>query len=80
MERLPKTKKEIEQLVIARLHAFDCEDVSDVVIIPLVCAAEAATWTVSCFRVGDSDKGECDRALQHIVPHLQQMYDLVQKH
>jgi hypothetical protein len=80
MERLPKTKEEIAQLIIAKLRTFDCDDVLDVVIVPIVGHADAATWTVSCFRVGETGGTRCDRALQDIVPRLQQVYDLVQKH
>jgi hypothetical protein len=80
MEKLPKTKEEIAQLIIAELRRFDCMDVLGVVIVPIVDHADATAWTVSCFNVGKSDGEACDRALQHIVPRFQRVYDLVQKH
>ena len=80
MERQPKTKGEIERLIVAELHTFDIGDVLGVVVVPIVDHADAATWTVSCFKVGKSDGEACDRALQHIVPRFQRAYDLVQKH
>lgn len=80
MEKLPKTKEEIAQLIIAELRRFDCMDVLGVVIVPIVDHADASAWTVSCFNVGKSDGEACDRALQHIVPRFQRVYDLVQKH
>jgi hypothetical protein len=80
MEKLPKAKEEIAQLIIAELRSFDCSNVLGVVIVPIVDHAVAATWTVSCFNVGKSDGWACDRALQHIVPRFQRVYDLVQKH
>jgi hypothetical protein len=85
LDKLPKTKEEIAQLIIAELRCFDCTDVLAVVIVPIDDHPDhrpdaAATWTVSCFNVGKSGGWACDRALQHIVPRFQQLYDLVQKH
>ena len=80
VEKLPKTKLEIEQLIIAELQRIDCAGVLEVVVIPIVDRAAAATWTVSCFNPGKSDGVDCDRALQHIVPRFQRVYNLVQKH
>lgn len=82
LDKLPKTKEEIAQLIIAELHSFDCDDVLAVVVVPIDEYPDdtAATWTVSCFNVGKSGGWACDRALQHIVPRFQELYDLVQKH
>jgi len=80
VEKLPKTKAEIERLIIAELREFDCARVSGVVVIPIVEHPVTATWTVSCFNPGRSDGMACERALQHIVPRFQRVYDLVQKH
>ena len=75
------TKEEIERLLIADLQTFpDCEKALRVVVIPIEDYANAATWTVSCFNHGRSDGEACDRALQHIVPRFQRVYDLVRKH
>lgn len=80
MEKVPKTKEEIAQLIITELRSFDCMSVLGVVIVPIVDHAHATTWTVSCFNAGKSDGETCDRALQHIVPRFQRIYDLIQKH
>jgi hypothetical protein len=78
-EKLPKTKEEIQRLIVAELRTFtDCETALGIVVTPIV--DDAATWTVSCFHRGESDGYACDRALQRIVPHFQQLYDIVQKH
>ena len=78
MEKSPKSKDEIERLIIAELRTFHCR-VLGVVVIPTIDGIDG-TWTVSCFKVGDSDGEACDRALQRIVPRFQRVYDLVQKH
>ena len=81
MEKMPKTKDEIQRLIVAELRTFtDCENALGIVVIPIADGADAATWTVSCFHRGGSDGYACDRALQRIVPQFQQVYDLVQKH
>jgi hypothetical protein len=51
-----------------------------VVVIPVDTGGGHATWTVSAFNRGQADAYACDRALQRIVPHYQQLYDLAQKH
>ena len=80
-EKQPRTKEEIQRLVIAELRTFaDCDSALAIVVIPIVDDADAPTWTVSRFHRGGSDGYACDRALQYIVPHFQQLYDLVQKH
>jgi hypothetical protein len=80
-EKQPRTKEEIQRLIVAELRTFaDCESVLAIVVIPIVGDADTATWTVSRFHRGESDGYACDRALQCIVPHFQQLYDLVQKH
>jgi hypothetical protein len=80
-EKQPRTKDEIQRLIVAELRTFaDCESALGIVVIPIVDDVDAATWTVSRFHRGGSDGYACDRALQCIVPHFQQLYDLVQKH
>ena len=75
------TKEEIERLIIADLHTFaGCGKAYAVVVAPVVDHTSAATWTVLRFHNGGSDGDACDRALQHIVPMFQRIYDLVQKH
>ena len=81
MDKLPMTKDQIERLIIADLHTFPgCDKAFGVVVTPIVDYASTATWTVARFHCGGSDSEACDRALQHIVPQLQRIYELVQKH
>jgi len=81
MDKLPMTKEEIERLLIAELQTFpDCEEALDIVVVPVDDHAHTATWTVSRFNHGKSDAEACDRALQHIVPCFQRVYDMVRKH
>ena len=80
MDKLPMTKDEIERLLIAELHSFpDCEGALQVVVVPIEHYASASTWTVSRFNHGNSDGGDCDRALQLIIPRFQRAYDMVCK-
>jgi len=77
--KLPKTKSEIECLLLTELQANpDCEEAQYIAVI----ASDhcGATWTVSAFHPGKSDDTTCERALQRIVPRLQRLYDLVRKH
>jgi hypothetical protein len=81
VEKLPKTKEEIERLITAEMHTFaDCEDALNVIVVPIGGHATVATWTVLRFNPGKSDGEACDRALQRIVPRFQRAYDIVQKH
>jgi len=81
VNKLPRTKNEIQDMVIAELRRFaDCEEASGVVVVGLDDEISGATWTVSRFNRGESDAYACDRALQVIVPHYQRLYDLKQKH
>lgn len=81
MEKSPKTKTEIEQLIVAEMHSFaDCENAFGVVVVPILDHAHMATWTVSCFNPGKSDAEACDGALQLIVPRFQRVYDFIQRH
>ena len=78
-DKLPKTKSEIESLLLSKLRASsDCEAAQNIAVI----ASDhcEATWTVSAFHPGKSDGTACERALQYIVPRLQRLYDLVRKH
>src|SRR6476646_2254481 len=79
VEKLPKTKDEIQRLIIAELRTCaECENAWGIIVVPLVDDLGIATWTVSRFRPGRSDAYACDRALQRIVPHYQRLYDLAQ--
>jgi hypothetical protein len=81
MNKLPKTKNEIQDMVTAELRRFpDCDEAWGVVVVGLDSEITGATWTVSRFNRGESDANACDRALQLIVPRYQRLYDLRQKH
>jgi hypothetical protein len=80
LDKVPKTKNEIEMLVVAELRdCQDCETAWDVVVIAVE-GDDDANWTVSQFNRGESSAYACDLALQRIVPHYQRLYQLVQKH
>ncbi len=81
MHKLPMTKEGIERLILADLHNYpDCDEAFGVIVVPIVDHASAASWTVSRFHAGRSDGEACDRALQHIVPLFQGIYELVREH
>ena len=81
MDKVPKTKDEIQALIVAELRECeDCETAWGVVVVAMEGDEEVANWTVSQFNRGESDAFACDRALQRIVPHYQRLYELVQKH
>jgi hypothetical protein len=81
VNKLPKTKAEIQALIIDELRAVSqCKEAGGVVVVPVDADSCGATWTVSSFHRGGSDAYACDRALQRIVPHYQRLYDLAQKH
>ena len=77
--KLPKTKAEIERLLLTELQGNpDCEEARNIMVV--ASDHSPATWTVSAYDPGNSDDTACELALQHIVPRLQQVYDLVRKH
>ena len=81
VEKLPKTKDEIQRLIIAELRTCaECERAWGIVVVPVADDISIATWTVSRFHRGQSNGYAFDRALQRIVPHYQRLYDLAQKH
>jgi hypothetical protein len=81
VDKSPKTKLEIQDMVTAELRRFaGCEEAWGVVVVGLDAEITGATWTVSRFNRGESDAYACDRALQVIVPHYQRLYDLAHKH
>ena len=81
MEKLPKTKEQIERMIISEMQTFaECENALEAVVIPIVDRSHTATWTVSRFNPGKSDREACDCALQLIVPRFQRAYDIVRMH
>ena len=80
LDKVPKTKNEIEMLIVAELRdCQDCETAWGVVVIAVE-GDDDANWTVLQFNRGESSAYACDQALQRIVPHYQRIYQLVQKH
>jgi hypothetical protein len=81
VDKFPKTKDEMQRLILAELRTVaDCEKAFGVVVVPVIAGDPVANWTVSCFHRGEADGYACDRALQRIVPHYQRLYVLAQKH
>jgi len=81
VNKAPKSKDEIEALIIAELREYeDCETAWGVEVIAVEVEDDIANWTVVCFNRGEACAYACDRALQRIVPHYQHLYQLVQKH
>jgi hypothetical protein len=81
VNKCPRTKHEIQDMVTAELRRFaGCEEAWGVVVVGLDAEISGATWTVARFNRGESSAYACDRALQVIVPHYQRLYDLKQKH
>ena len=80
LDKIPKTKNEIEMLIVAELRdCQDCETAWGVVVVAVE-GDDDANWTVLQFNRGESSAYACDQALQRIVPHYQELYQLVQKH
>jgi hypothetical protein len=76
---MPKTGRELEQLIMDQLRATArCEKAIGVVVVP-ASESSGASWTVKSFISGESDAHRCDLALQRIVPHYQQLYELTTK-
>jgi hypothetical protein len=81
VDKLPKTKDEIQALIVAELHSVeDCESAGGVVVVAVEGDETVANWTVARFHRGGACPYACDRALQRIVPHYQRLYQLAQKH
>ena len=81
IERSPKSRVEIECLVLRELQASEnCEGAAGISIVGWKASWNEANWTVAAYKPGTSGKDECDLALQRIVPRLQGFYELVQKH
>jgi hypothetical protein len=81
VDKLPKTKDEIQALIVAKLREYeDCETAWGVIVVAVDGDDNIANWTVARFNRGESCAYACDRALQRIVPHYQRLYQLAQKH
>jgi hypothetical protein len=81
MERAPKSRIEIERLVLHELQTFDnCDGAFGICVVDWNDARSGANWTVAAYNSGTSGDYQCDRALQLIVPRFQGFYELVRKH
>jgi hypothetical protein len=81
-ERFPKTRTEIERLLLAELR--DCDDCGGARAVTVMAWGDdgdtGPTWTVDNYDIGSADAYDCQMALDLIVPRFQSFYDLVQKH
>jgi hypothetical protein len=86
MDKTPKSRIEIEGLVLRELQICDgCEGAAGISIRRYDDTwdrrgNDGPNWTVSAFNAGAANDYECERALLNIVPRLQGFYELVQKH
>ena len=81
MQRSPKSRAEIERLVLQELQSWeDCDGAAGISVIDRTSLEDEANWTVGAYKPGTSGKQQCELALERIVPRLQGFYELVQKH
>jgi hypothetical protein len=76
-EKLPKTKMELEALVLAELRAASqCGGAVHVTVVAYDDYRVGATWEVASCDAGTSAPEACERALCDIVHRLQQHFDI----
>jgi hypothetical protein len=76
-DKAPKTKLELEALVLAELRAeTDCGDAVHVTVVSYDDYRVGATWEVASCNLGTSAPEHCERALSDIVRRLQQHFDI----
>jgi hypothetical protein len=76
-EKLPKTKAELEALVLAELRAAsDCGGAVHVTVVAFDDYRVGATWEVASCNAGTSAPEACETALCDIVSRLQQHFDI----
>ena len=82
VERAPKSRVEIERIVLHELRSADgCEGAAGISIVGWENVPdERPNWTVLAYDSGTADDHECELALMTIVSRLQSFYELVQKH
>jgi hypothetical protein len=78
--RAPKTRDEIEVLLLAELRSHDCEAAIAVWVVADDDPRTGANWTVSFYDAGTADRVSCGLVMDDIVPRFQSFYELVQKH
>ncbi len=81
-ERAPKSRAEIEALLLRELHTTEgCEGAKGIAIVGYDdMDEEGPNWTISAFNSGSASGYVCERALMAIVKRFQKFYELVQKH
>jgi hypothetical protein len=82
MEKAPKSRSEIERLVLDELQTFGgCEGATGISVVGSGGGGESGpNWTVAAFDAGTANDYQCERALMSIVSRFQGFYELVQKH
>ena len=86
MEKAPKSRAEIERLVLVELQSCGgCEEAAGISITSCDSFCDGRfdigpNWTIEAFNPGTASDYECERALMNIVSRLQGFYRLVQKH
>jgi hypothetical protein len=76
-DKSPKTKVELEALVLAELRAVSgCVGAVHVTVVAYDDYRVDATWEVASCNAGASAPEDCERALCDIVGRLQQHFDI----
>ena len=76
-DKSPKTRAELEALVLAELRAAsDCGGTAHVTVVAYDDYRVGATWEVASCDAGTSVPEACERALCDIVRRLQQHFDI----
>jgi hypothetical protein len=79
--RMPKTRAEIEDLLLAEVRAAEaCAGVASISVMPWNDDDPEVNWTIDSYDIGSASMWECQGALEQIVPRFQSFYELVQKH
>jgi hypothetical protein len=77
MDKSPRTRIELEALVLAELRAAPhCGGALHVTVVPYDDYRAAATWEVASFNPGTSEQEKCELALCDIVSRLQQCFEI----
>ena len=77
MDKSPKTRGELEALVLVELRAApQCGGAIHATVGPYDDHRVPATWEVASFGPGTSRREECERELCDIVRRLQQRFDI----
>lgn len=81
MDKAPKTRNEIERLVLQELQSSDrCEGAAAVSVVAWNDGFDRANWALSTYDNGTAPEYDCELALQEIVLRFQRFYELVEKH